>query len=291
MSGWSMTPRRKGVDSPVELLSENGKARETCMERSPYQVGIDLGTTYTAAAVCRDGEARPETVALATAGAAVASVVFLAPDGALLVGEPAQRRALSEPRRVVREFKRRIGDGTPLVVGGTSIPADTLSARFVAWVVDEVARREGGPASAITVTHPVEWGEHKRRSFAAALTAEGLSEVAFLTEPQAAAIGYASAARVAPGGALAVYDLGGGTSTPRSSRAHPTARIGSAVAPPASSGSAGSTSTTRSSPTCAPRSVTPGRASTPTTRPCTPPSPGCAASAPRRRRPCPPTPR
>jgi actin-like ATPase involved in cell morphogenesis len=176
-----------------------------------YQLGIDLGTTWTAASICRPGDARPESVALSTTGAAVASVVFLAPDGTMLTGEPAQRRALSEPARVVREFKRRIGDGTPLVVGGHPVPAEVLSARFVAWVVAEVAHREGGPAQAVAVTHPVEWGEHKKRSFAAALAAENLPDVLFLTEPQAAAVGYASAERVEPGRTVAVYDLGGGT--------------------------------------------------------------------------------
>jgi molecular chaperone DnaK len=176
-----------------------------------YQLGIDLGTTWTAASVCRDGEPRPESVTLGTAGAAVASVVFLAPDGTMLTGDAAQRRALSEPARVVREFKRRIGDGTPLVVGGQPVLAEVLSARFVARVVAEVAHREGGPARTVTVTHPAEWGEHKRSVFAAALAAEGLPDVLFLTEPQAAAVGYASAERVDAGRTVAVYDLGGGT--------------------------------------------------------------------------------
>jgi actin-like ATPase involved in cell morphogenesis len=176
-----------------------------------YQLGIDLGTTWTAASICREGDARPESVALGAASAAVASVVFLAPDGTMLTGDPAARRALSEPGRVVREFKRRIGDGTPLMVAGRPVPAEVLSARFVARVVAEVAHREDGPAEAVAVTHPVEWGEHKRRAFADALDAEGLPDVLFLTEPQAAAIGYASAERVEAGRTVAVYDLGGGT--------------------------------------------------------------------------------
>ncbi|HEX8519303.1 MAG TPA: Hsp70 family protein [Pseudonocardia sp.] len=176
-----------------------------------YQLGIDLGTTWTAASICRDGDARPESVALSTTGAAVASVVFLAPDGTMLTGEPAQRRALSEPARVVREFKRRIGDGTPIVVGGHPVPAEVLSARFVARIVAEVAHREDAPPQSVAVTHPVEWGDHKKRSFAAALAAEGLPDVLFLTEPQAAAVGYASEQRVEGGRTVAVYDLGGGT--------------------------------------------------------------------------------
>ncbi|QJY46339.1 Hsp70 family protein [Pseudonocardia broussonetiae] len=176
-----------------------------------YQLGIDLGTTWTAAAVCRDGQERPEVLPLGGVSSSVASVVFRAPDGSLVLGEPAQRRALTEPRRVAREFKRRIGDDTPMVVGGEPMTAADLCARFVAWVVDEAARREGGAAESIAVTHPVEWGEHKRAVFAAALAAHGLGHVAFLTEPQAAAVGYASTERIEPGGAVGVYDLGGGT--------------------------------------------------------------------------------
>ena len=76
------------------------------MTHPSYCVGIDLGTTYSAAAVYRDGEPRPETLPLGDRSAAVASMVFLAPDGSMLCGEAAQRRAVTDPRRVVREFKR-----------------------------------------------------------------------------------------------------------------------------------------------------------------------------------------
>jgi len=85
------------------------------MTQMAYRVGIDLGTTYSAAAVCRTGDPRPEVVPLGGLTPSVASMVFLAPDDSILCGEPAQRRAVTDPRRVVREFKRRVGDGTPLV--------------------------------------------------------------------------------------------------------------------------------------------------------------------------------
>ena len=63
-------------------------------------------------------------------------MVFLAPDGSMLCGEAAHRRAVTDPRRVVREFKRRIGDGTPLVVGGTPVAPEAVAARFVAWILE-----------------------------------------------------------------------------------------------------------------------------------------------------------
>jgi molecular chaperone DnaK len=178
-----------------------------------YQLGIDLGTTYTAAAVCRSSDRRwvePEVVTLGTRSATVPSVLFVAPDGSVLVGEAAERRALTDPDRVVREFKRRIGDPTPVVVAGRACAPEDLSARLVRWVVDRVAEREGGPAARIAVTHPASWGTHKKELLTAALAAHGVT-VTYLAEPQAAALHYAAAARVGAGSTIAVYDLGGGT--------------------------------------------------------------------------------
>src|SRR3954471_17941037 len=178
-----------------------------------YQLGIDLGTTYTAAAVCRSSDRRwvePEVVTLGTRNATVPSVLFLPPDGTVVVGEAAERRALTDPDRAVREFKRRIGDPTPVVLGGRAWAPEELSARLVRWVVDRVAEREGGPAGSIAVTHPASWGTHKKELLARALGGQGLT-VTFLAEPQAAALHYAAAERVAPGSTIAVYDLGGGT--------------------------------------------------------------------------------
>ena len=148
-----------------------------------YRLGIDLGTTYTAAVVCRRSGpdapwSEPEIVALGSQSASVASVLYLGSDeqGAttVLVGEAAERRGLTEPDRVVRQFKRRIGDDVPLVVGDAVHTAHELAARLGRWVVDKVAEREGGPADAIAVTHPAAWGDHKKDLLAGALRQVGL---------------------------------------------------------------------------------------------------------------------
>ena len=76
-----------------------------------YHLGIDLGTTYTAAAAERSGVV--EALTLGNRTASVPSVVYLRDDGEILVGEAATRRATSDPGRVAREFKRRVGDPTP----------------------------------------------------------------------------------------------------------------------------------------------------------------------------------
>jgi molecular chaperone DnaK len=177
-----------------------------------YLLGIDLGTTRTAAAIGRL-DARPgetEIVNLGDRSSAVPSVLYIGDDGSVVVGEAAERRAVSSPDHVVREFKRRIGDPTPLIVGGRPWAPEDLSAQLVRWVVDRVAQREAGPATRIAVTHPASWGPHKKDRLGGALAAQGL-QVSYLAEPQAAALHYASAERVEPGSTIAVYDFGGGT--------------------------------------------------------------------------------
>jgi len=173
----------------------------------PYHLGVDVGTTYTAAAVGRDGRVEPAT--LGTRSVAVPTVVCLV-DDRLLVGEPAARRAVTDPGRVAREFKRRVGDPTPLLLGGTPVAAELCMARVVEWVVDQVSATEGEPPASLALTHPANWGEYKLDLLRQALRHVGLSVDLLVPEPVAAATEYA-ARRPQAHGTVAVYDLGGGT--------------------------------------------------------------------------------
>jgi molecular chaperone DnaK len=174
-----------------------------------YFLGIDIGTTYTAAAVWRDG--RYDVAGLGNRAATIPSVVLLRDDKTVLTGEAAARRAATEPQRVAREFKRRLGDPTPIIVSGTPYSADALMAKLMRWVVDRVAEAEGGPADGIAATHPANWGPFKTDLLRQAIRMADLVDVTTLSEPEAAAIHYASQARVETGSIIAVYDLGGGT--------------------------------------------------------------------------------
>jgi molecular chaperone DnaK len=174
----------------------------------PYDLAIDVGTTWTAAAIARDG--RVETVQLGTRRQAIPSVVCLT-DERLLVGEPAARRAVSDPQRVAREFKRRVGDPTPLLLGGTPMSAELCMARVASWVVEQVAGTEGAPPRSLAMTHPANWGEYKLDLLRQALRHEGLDADHLVPEPVAAATAYAAERALVPGSVVAVYDLGGGT--------------------------------------------------------------------------------
>jgi YVTN family beta-propeller protein len=172
-------------------------------------LGLDLGTTFSGAAIARDG--RAEMVALSHNAATVPSVLFLRDDGTFLVGDAAGRRGLQEPGRLAREFKRRFGDTTPILLGGSPWSADALSGHLIRYMVDAVTKQEGGPPDAVTVTHPANWGPYKTDLLRQTLRTADLSDARLLTEPEAAAVHYASTERMEPGEVVAIYDLGGGT--------------------------------------------------------------------------------
>ncbi|WP_019875019.1 Hsp70 family protein [Sporichthya polymorpha] len=179
-----------------------------------YRLSVDLGTTNTAAVVHRPGTgSAPTVVRLGDRSATVPSVLFLGADGTVLMGEAAERRALTDPDRVVRRFKRRIGDETPLLVGtsGDGLTAHALAAKMIGLVADRVAEQEGGAPDAVAVTVPAAWGSHKKDLLAGALAGEGLLDVTMISEPAAAALAYAQAGKLVAGATVAVYDLGGGT--------------------------------------------------------------------------------
>src|SRR5262245_41623117 len=174
-----------------------------------YALGIDLGTTFTAAAVSRSG--RVDIVGMGNHTSAIPSTVLLRDDGTLLVGDAATRRGQQEPARLAKEFKRRLGDATPIILGHTPYSAERLMAAVIRYVIDTVTERQGGSPSSVVIAHPANWGPYKRELLEGAATLSGIAGASFVTEPEAAAVHFAAGERVDEGGVVAVYDLGGGT--------------------------------------------------------------------------------
>ncbi len=148
---------------------------------------------------------------LGTHNAAIPSVVHLREDGEVLAGEAAERRGLTEPTRLAREFKRRLGDPVPLMLGGTPYSVESLFGHLLRAVVEKVSELQGSEPDSIVVTHPASYAMFKADLMRQAVELAGLPEARLLAEPVAAALYYASLERVDDGAVIATYDLGGGT--------------------------------------------------------------------------------
>lgn len=174
-----------------------------------YSLGIDLGTTFTAAAVARDG--RVEISPMGNHAATIPSLVFLREDEDILIGDAAERRGALEPTRLAREFKRRFGDSAPIMLERTPFSAERLMALVLRQIVAEVTQRQGAAPDVVALAHPANWGPYKIDLLRQAAQLAGIGGAMFITEPVAAAVHYASTERVDTGDIVAVYDLGGGT--------------------------------------------------------------------------------
>ena len=101
---------------------------------------------------------RVETFQLGERAATIPSIVVLRADGEVLTGDAAERRSLAEPTRTAREFKRRLGDPTPIILGGTPYGAEALTAHLLKAIVARVTTQMGSPPDSIVVTHPASYG-------------------------------------------------------------------------------------------------------------------------------------
>jgi actin-like ATPase involved in cell morphogenesis len=176
--------------------------------RPGLAVGVDLGTTYTCAAVSEPPGTDVRVVQLTGTSQTIPSVVSITDDG-VVAGEAAERRLVSNPTTTAREFKRRLGDATPLVLGGEAYGAEVLSGHLLSEVLDRVERNEGSRPGVVGLAHPASWGPFRLDLLRDAARHAGVDDVVLVPEPVAAAV--ANRSRVDDGALVAVYDLGGGT--------------------------------------------------------------------------------
>ncbi|MET8045405.1 Hsp70 family protein [Micromonospora sp. NPDC005215] len=187
-----------------------------------FALGVDLGTSNTVAVLrWPDGRTRP----LLMDGQPVSpSAVYGDPDGTLHAGWDARRLAQTDPGRFEANPKRRVDEPTVLLGDRSYPPSDLLAA-----VLTAVARAAVGTVGFLppaVLTCPAAWDARRRQVLADALLQAGWPQAAehtlagptppgtrLLREPVAAARYYAQVLRrpVPVGGAIAVFDFGGGT--------------------------------------------------------------------------------
>jgi len=173
-----------------------------------YSLGIDLGSTFVAAA--RATAATVEAVPLGDRSV-VPAAVYLQSDGTLASGEAASRGAVSSPDRIGREFTRRLGDPTPVVLGGECYAVTELVGVLLRGVVAQITKAEGERPDRVVLTHPTSWGPFRRALFEESTRQAGLINSLMMTEAEAAAAHYTATRPLSDGEAMAVYDLGGAT--------------------------------------------------------------------------------
>ncbi len=170
-------------------------------------VGIDLGTTNSEIAVYRDG--RPVVLADDGGRMILPSVVGLADNGDLLVGEDARNQYVLHPDRTIRSIKRRMGRDETVSLGGREVSPQEISAMILRRLKEIAEARLGQPVRKAVITVPAYFSDAQRQATREAGEIAGLEPVRILNEPTAAALTYEAGHR--EGRTILVYDLGGGT--------------------------------------------------------------------------------
>ncbi|MEU4673379.1 Hsp70 family protein [Amycolatopsis sp. NPDC023774] len=175
-------------------------------------LSVDLGTSNTVAVLSAYG--RPPRVVEVDGSANMPSAIFAGEDGTIMVGRDAERRARLDPTRFEPNPKRRIDEQT-LLLGTDVVPVTEALAAILRRVLDETTRQLGGEQpDEVRLTHPAQWGPVRRNVLLSSARLAGIgASVVLVPEPVAAAAHFASfpGKGLAPGQALAVYDLGAGT--------------------------------------------------------------------------------
>lgn len=175
-------------------------------------IGIDLGTSNSAAAVLRGGKPViiPSTEGISLSGKAFPSYVAIAADGSKLVGEPARRQASENPEGTVSAFKRRMGKREKIRLRDKEFTPEQLSAFLLQKIKNDSEAYLGEKVEKVVVTVPAYFDDNQRSATKDACKIAGLEVIRLVNEPTAAALAY-GLDRSGEDIKIAVIDFGGGT--------------------------------------------------------------------------------
>lgn len=177
-------------------------------------IGIDLGTSNSAAAVMEGGKATiiPSAEGATLGGKAFPSYVAFTKgkDSQLLVGEPARRQAVSNPEGTLSAFKRKMGTDFKYKVHGKEFTPQQLSAFVLQKVKRDAEAYLGQKVEKAVITVPAYFDDNQRQATKDAGTIAGLEVVRIVNEPTAACLAYGVDKKESDE-KIMVFDLGGGT--------------------------------------------------------------------------------
>lgn len=175
-------------------------------------IGIDLGTSNSAAAVLRGGRPViiPSAEGISLGGKAFPSYVAFTADGQMIVGEPARRQAAVNPEGTATAFKRMMGKREKVRLRDKEFSPEQLSAFLLQKIKRDAEAFLGEPVDRAVVTVPAYFDDNQRSATKDACRIAGLEVARLVNEPTAASLAY-GLDRLGQDLRIAVLDLGGGT--------------------------------------------------------------------------------
>ena len=175
-------------------------------------IGIDLGTSNSAAAVLEAGRPKiiPSAEGVSQYGKAFPSVVAFTKDNQLLVGEPARRQAVSNPERTITKAKRKMGTNHKYKINGKEYTPQQISAFILQKIKKDAEDFLGEEVKKAVITVPAYFDDNQRQATKDAGEIAGLEVVRIINEPTAASLAY-GLDKADKEQKILVFDLGGGT--------------------------------------------------------------------------------
>ncbi len=192
-------------------------------------IGIDLGTTNSVVAVMEGGE--PKVIANQEGAYLTPSVVGFTAKGDNLVGEPAKRQAVTNPRGTIYSIKRFMGrrvdevgdeqrmipyqivgnpsDTVKVEINGKQYSSPEISAMILRKLKEAAESYLGHKVKKAVITVPAYFNDAQRQATKDAGLIAGLEVARIINEPTAAALAYGLDKK--KNEKVAVFDLGGGT--------------------------------------------------------------------------------
>jgi molecular chaperone DnaK len=192
-------------------------------------IGIDLGTTNSCVAVVEGGD--PVVITNSEGGRTTPSVVAFTKDGGRLIGQPAKRQAITNPKNTVYSVKRFMGRNfdevareieevpyevvagpskrSQIKIGDDSYSPPEISAMILQKMKQTAEEYLGEKVTDAVVTVPAYFNDSQRQATKDAGKIAGLNVQRIINEPTAAALAYGLDRKEDE--TIAVFDLGGGT--------------------------------------------------------------------------------
>ena len=187
----------------------DGEKKETGQEKI---LGIDLGTTNSAAAIMMGGRSVtiPSTEGPTIAGKMFPSVVAFTKDGQILVGEPAKRQVVMNAEGTIFEIKRKMGTDYKVRVYGKEYTPQEISALILKKILKDAETFLGEKIRKAVITVPAHFNDNQRQATKDAAEIAGLEVARIINEPTAAALAY-GLDKLEKEMKIMVFSFGGGT--------------------------------------------------------------------------------